>query len=819
MLNIFQLAPDDQSIVFLGQIFGNVGVALSGTGPVLLGNMFKVFNTALLVLGTGIVFYTTIMGVLSTAHEGEFMGKKFHGLWVPVRMVFGIATLMPTGSGYCAIQVAVMWFIIQGIGAADSVWGTVNTFFASGGQVGLKAAPIDTNQTAPKIAAQLFSNLVCQALVTKQYSNNGANAPAHSQLIQDKTGTTIGYWFGRNINSGSWVPGAKTDNKVQYECGCVCWGSQCQNLSPSAKGYSGGPGAGTCGKLTTTTGTVSDAKYQAQTTAMMSLVPTMEILADYYVRTMIADPNCWPQGGCSTTCLPAKAQPNPQIPTCQFFNKYYATAGCPTLDYAGPGPSCIVTNPWSDSTRGLLQQAGSNFIKDSATMIAGFALNYAQLALQNQPPPATKDYTQGWLFAGAYYYEYAKNSGNNTDTYMGFVHSFGINGVQTDQGVANLNGVIDDPSGIDSTSAYFSTDNIPDSAGATLQTIFAKVYKSALDATYANLGDDTSGAPASDAGPSSGLQGAASQMLTDWAHRIAPAEASSMNPIIQMQEFGHDLLGGAEAVFWTTFGINLVAAGFSMPYSIFGTTWNPVVAGVLSYLVSMFNSGMFFLMAIFISLGGLFAVYIPLLPYMLFTFGVLGWFIAVIEAMVAAPIMAIGILSPGGQHEILGRAEPAVMILLNIFLRPTLMIFGMIAAMLLSSVIVFIINQAFSHVIASILNGSKGQFSGIIEGFLFIFAYASIIITVVNKCFSLIHILPDRVLRYVGGHPEGFGEEQMAQGVKGEIAGAGGQLGKAGAGLGGVGEVGLGARAKAEEGKKGGTTVTPSRPPGPPGNP
>ena len=70
--------------------------------------------------------------------------------------------------------------------------------------------------------------------------------------------------------------------------------------------------------------------------------------------------------------------------------------------------------------------------------------------------------------------------------------------------------------------------------------------------------------------------------------------------------------------------------------------------------------------------AGLFAVgislgyYMPLYPYMLFTFGVIGWLITVIEAMVAAPLIAFGVTHPDG-HDFLGQGQKAVMLLLGVF--------------------------------------------------------------------------------------------------------------------------------------------------------
>src|SRR5829696_5220696 len=123
-MNLFAFAPDDQSCVYLNALFGNMnGVICNPQGSTfetisLLGTMFRTFNSVILAVAALVVLYTTIVGVMQTAHEGEFMGKKWNNIWIPIRMVFGIAFLVPTGSGYSVLQMIMMWVIVQGIGAA-----------------------------------------------------------------------------------------------------------------------------------------------------------------------------------------------------------------------------------------------------------------------------------------------------------------------------------------------------------------------------------------------------------------------------------------------------------------------------------------------------------------------------------------------------------------------------------------------------------------------------------------------------------------------------------------------------------------------------
>lgn len=802
MLNIFELTPNDQSVIYLGQIFGNVGFALSGTGPALLGNMFKIFNMSLLVLGTFIVIYTTIMSVLKTASEGKPLGQKWDSLWTPLRMVLGVGILMPTGSGYCAIQVIIMWLVVQGIGAADNLWKAVSDYAQTGTVSTLQYAPKDLANTKQTIVQQIFSDLVCQAAVTKQFSPQGPNAVATSIPQYDSQGTLIGYTFGRSAtDSGS--------AKTPYECGCVCWGpkSQCPQPSNSSMGISTGMNCvfpQTSATSNTTTDPKLIAQYKAQGDSMRTLVPTLEILADYYASANITDAaNCW--NGCTTSCSQTlKTNPtNPLapllIPKCAFFGTYIKTDDqpCPKTNTL-----CFYTNTpnyslaWqNDSGTGISQKAGSNFVVDAGRMIDGFALNYgANVPVTGNQAANSKDmFNDGWIFAGAFYYQIANTTGRVPGDYFAFVNSFTVNGQTTQGGAKGL-----------PQNNYFVEDTSPDFSDPVIASIFQGFYTGAFGATNNGL-QNTTGQPDNDTGPSHHLSAAANTMLTDWTERIAPNSQDMTNPIVKLQQFGVSLLRGAESLFWITFAAGIALSAISMAYEApFGFTYNAFIAGMANYLWHMLNTGAFFLIAIFISLGGLFAVYTPLLPYMLFTFAAIGWFIAVIEAMVAGPIVAIGLLSPGGESEMLGRAHGAPMILLNIFLRPTLMVFGMMAGMLLSTVGIYMLNAAFHNVVYSITGGS---FTGIIEGFLFIFAYASIVISILNKCFSLVHVLPDRTLRWIGGQHQEYGEEAMASGAKGQIEAGGGQLGSGGKGVAGatpqaLGDITKAAKARAQEKEK-----------------
>jgi len=131
----FDVPPTDLSKNYLSNIFGVVDGVLAGSGSQIMGQMFNVFNAAVLSIGAIIIMYTLVVSTLNTAQEGEFIGRKWSSIWIPVRSAAGIALLLPKASGYCLVQIIIMWVIVQGIGAADSIWNTALNYIQRGGVI------------------------------------------------------------------------------------------------------------------------------------------------------------------------------------------------------------------------------------------------------------------------------------------------------------------------------------------------------------------------------------------------------------------------------------------------------------------------------------------------------------------------------------------------------------------------------------------------------------------------------------------------------------------------------------------------------------
>lgn len=150
------------------------------------------------------------------------------------------------------------------------------------------------------------------------------------------------------------------------------------------------------------------------------------------------------------------------------------------------------------------------------------------------------------------------------------------------------------------------------------------------------------------------------------------------------------------------------------------------------------------------SVGITLVMMMPLIPYFLFWAGSIIWILSILEACVAGPIVALGILFPEG-HEIMGHASTSIKIILNVIFRPVFMIIGITCAIALTYVLITYSAQGF-HLVAPLILGnfsSSSMVQSIVSCFL-IFTYASFLMMAFHKCFSVIYLLPDKVFEWVG---------------------------------------------------------------------
>lgn len=905
----FAPPPTDYSVIFLSNIFGMVDGVLYGTGSQIMGNMFGVFNAAVLTLGGIIIMYTLMVSTMNTAHEGQFLGQKWSSIWIPVRSTIGLALLIPKASGYCLMQIFVMWVVVQGIGAADKIWATALAYLNSGGVIIRSQYQPTEDLISGKVnplykgAYGILAGQVCMLGLQEQLNTTRKkyqSQPKEISLCKNEKMakfckssvpdfvSTVDFMNAEKGGSPFTVKMPNFPSGSDYYflngiCGKITW-NQYTGLKKEAIDF----------MTTEEQNTLSKSRAAALMTLYNNLLP---------IANVIVKNN------------PALGAPpkNNQIAPIYFSDTAIKGFGIPFSDKGGPckDSNDACTNWGSAGGTGVAASWILSGVQFMNAVQSYNAIMAPTLNLQKQVNEKTDIKTarafikeanaQGWLMAGSYFFDLVKLNGNSenpnlqdtntglekTDTFLRktFLGPFGSGDPEKKSCVGDMAALCDWLDGNETLLTPVATmidagdaASVPDWTMKDVPVVTGKKSASVNAFVQNSMMVKLPGQPG--LSPASFITLPAFKIQTDLATMPEVTEFDC-GYVFLLGCFGraigdffyNGLLRPIHSFFMKIFGgvIQSVVNAFIMvPITVYSGIFiqgfkivsakgvNPIVAlsqmgehyinasgnmwismltmSISTSLLPVVGKFIFALMtmampliiawlSVMLGVGFVTAYYIPLLPYLIFTFASLGWIIAVIEAMVAAPLVALGVTHPEG-HDAFGKGEQAVMIIMNVFLRPAMMIIGYVAAISLSYVGVWILNAGFGHAIEYIVgvpvNPNKGEmnsyfgrlgewggsedydtinksfektnkaaregdsellshysrelaervnkhsevkdnaytsWAGIYAFFFAILAYTSAYLTIVQKSFTLIHLLPDKVLRWIGGQPESIGAE------------------------------------------------------------
>lgn len=136
MANPFTPQPGDAAVDMLRLVFGSVmdsivpGIARTAETPAseMLAQAFRYFNSGVLMFGSVILTYVTVMGIANTANDGQALGKRWSTFYTPLRTFTAAAALIPGSSGYAAIQIFMLTIVCWSIGFASNMWTSINQY-------------------------------------------------------------------------------------------------------------------------------------------------------------------------------------------------------------------------------------------------------------------------------------------------------------------------------------------------------------------------------------------------------------------------------------------------------------------------------------------------------------------------------------------------------------------------------------------------------------------------------------------------------------------------------------------------------------------
>ncbi|MBI5447528.1 MAG: type IVB secretion system protein DotA [Gammaproteobacteria bacterium] len=763
----YTLTPPNSDISFqyLADIFGVVSGVLHGSGTQIFGTIFNVFNSSILALGGIIVTYTFFVSTINTAGQGEVMGRDWSSIWIPIRSAGGIALLLPKGTGYSAIQVFMMWVVVQGIGAADRIWDTTLDYLKQGGVIiqqsatgfGGSSLTPGAQIQALQAVAQLFANSIClnsyqTYLQTQHLAHEGWGPPPDLYgLVSTQIAFFQQYPEGSpliglpwNGNIGSRINTLVNMSALQH----YGIGSQCGSLKVSLPRdpMSSSNAPLTQARLLATQQIVTDLQTAAMTTQMQYLAskqPNASFMSLGF-------------SGCPPSTLPCIGN------NCSNSGGGTTCSASALTSGAGLLSSTLFQDTLSDYT-GIVyaaSQGPNGGLVNTLTAYSTLSINVIKTAKED-----------GWLMAGRYYIDLANANNRNDQFSKVWTSGFPISVTAYNTGsVANWNGILTDTTAPTIVNRYINGAMNYYTANGNQGGNNSSKYVAQGTATGLSVGLSVGlGVLAAMTGPAVLLLLPIFLGLMDLFLGFADllsSQQTNLNPIAAISIMGDGMMTislgffivGAVVSFVLSMGLGAVPCCNLGDGPIAMITWlAPLMSG---FIALMFSS------------GAIMAYYIPMIPFILFTFGGIGWFIGVIEAMVAAPLVALGIAHPEG-HQAFGKGEPAIMLTANVFLKPSLMLIGYVAGISMSYVGVWVLNRGFmaaffqtvftlqaqGTVIGSVLTMVGAPLAGMI-------LYTVLAMIIVQKAFSLIHVVPERVLKWIGGSVEGHMEGQMEEQAK-----------------------------------------------------
>ena len=259
-------------------------------------------------------------------------------------------------------------------------------------------------------------------------------------------------------------------------------------------------------------------------------------------------------------------------------------------------------------------------------------------------------------------------------------------------------------------------------------------------------------------------------MLIDTMHLILGThglfamrgENATIHPMAQLSTLGKGIVNSAV----------LSIAGSSVLSLFSGASYG---IGATATVASKFLNAIAF---IGITAGVILFYILPLLPFMYFFFAVGNWVKGLFEAMVGVPLWALAHIRLDGEGLPGDAASDGYFLIFEIMVRPILIVFGLVAATVIFSAQVRILNFIWDLVVDNVggfddkniafLAGTIDLNRDIVDQFFFTLLYTIIVYLMAQASFKLIDSIPNDIMRFSGAGVKTFsdGQKNIAQDIE-----------------------------------------------------
>lgn len=207
--------------------------------------------------------------------------------------------------------------------------------------------------------------------------------------------------------------------------------------------------------------------------------------------------------------------------------------------------------------------------------------------------------------------------------------------------------------------------------------------------------------------------------------------------------------------------------------------------GAFSGTMSSISSFMLTVAYIGLAIGIMLYYVLPFMPFIYFFFAIVSWAKTLFEAIVGVPLWALAHLHYDGEGFPTRQSLYGYKLLLDIFIRPILIVFGLIAASVIFYALTRTLNNMF-NLVTSNLSGFDLEFAkttastgepGAIEylrdavdKLFFTVIYTLIVYMIGMSSFKLVDQIPNHIMRWLGGGVNSFGNQFENEDSGAEVA-------------------------------------------------
>lgn len=216
----------------------------------------------------------------------------------------------------------------------------------------------------------------------------------------------------------------------------------------------------------------------------------------------------------------------------------------------------------------------------------------------------------------------------------------------------------------------------------------------------------------------------------DITKKFTTDRTAETNPLVAQQAVGAWILGIAQSIF------AVLVTGAAIP--VLGDSFIGATLAFLPFVLSVIVAAM------------VIVFYLPMLPFIIWIGNLIGWIVMLFQAMLGIPIWLVSFMR-NDTDGFVGKTGQGYLLILEGFLRPSLMIFALYFAFYLLVPVVKIVNFFFLFVTNSIYSNISSFFAVCYYIFTIVI-YAVLLNKIMVILFNLIESIPDKILTWIGSN-------------------------------------------------------------------